>query len=159
MKKLLYISALIISFNALASPFNSRIPLMVRNYIKNTYPAATSIHYQKHENNFVAHLLNANREVVICLNEKGEVLDRVMELVSHDEIPVIIRDKIPMNKLVYSEKFEGKNGEFFFIVELKLPKHRIEEMVFDRDGNEIKEAVFKEKQAEDEGESVKVLEF
>jgi hypothetical protein len=157
MKKIIYICALVFLMKStvLASSY-SKIPELVKSYVKSHFPRAKSVHWERHGDNYIAHFMNVNTEVALCLSEEGQLLDRITEI-SPNDVPVSVKEKINMNNLVYVEKFEGRNGELFYILEIKLSRSRVEEIIFSKDGKEIKEQVIEETKLGDEKSGV--LEF
>ena len=142
-------------FSVLASS-ETPIPTAVTSYVKSHFPKAKNVHWQKHGEDYIAHFVNVKSEVGLCLNEKGELLDRVTEITLKDELPEAVKRNFAVDHLLYAEKFEGRNGELFYILEIKLNESESDEIIYDREGNQVKEIVFNDAKG---GEKPSVLEF
>lgn len=141
MKRLIYICIIFLTVNSAVAGNLAKIPETVKNYLKSHFPAAKSVHWEKHGDSYIAHFVNANAEMAVCLSDKGELLDRVTEISNYEEIPAPIKSKLDVNHLVYAEKYEGREGDIFYMFEVKLSKTKVEEFVFDKNGKQIKEIV------------------
>lgn len=118
------------------------IPDQVVNYVKSHFPKAKSVHWQKHGNNYIAHFVNVKSEVSLCINEKGELLDRITEITVKSELPDSVKMHFKAEQLAYAEKFEGRNGEVFYILEIKFNGSEVEEYIYDQQGHIVKEILF-----------------
>jgi hypothetical protein len=153
MRRLFYVCALLFILNNSIAGTTGRVPESVKSYIKVNFPKAKQLNWEKHEDMYIAHFVNENQEMYVCLNNKGEVLDKLVEL-KLNEVPPAIQSQIGA-PLEFAERFEGRNGELFYICEVKLPKGRSKEMIFDKEGKEVNEIVLDN--SKNNGDSV--LEF
>lgn len=145
MKKLIFALSLLLSMQyAYALPKN-KIPAPIQSYISQHYPDAERVHWMIHEGNYVISLYHQDNHVELCLNENGEYVNSIQEIAFYDQIPQKIKSQVDINKLVYAEKLEGKDGLVFYIFEVALAKGKIKEMIFDSTGNEIKDHVSDDK--------------
>lgn len=124
-----------------ANPKHPSIPTTVKEYVVLHYPKAKRMHWMLHDNKYVVSLWNNEMHVELCLNENGELLNSIKEISQYNEIPSHIRSKIDFQNLAFAEKLESSTGEQFYILQVNLPKGKIEEYVFDKNGNEIKEYI------------------
>ena len=146
MKKIIFFfSLLLILQNANAFPKKSKIPIQILKYIGVHFPDAERVHWMIHEGNYIVSLYQDDNHVELCLNENGEYVNSVKEITSYEQIPAKIKTQVDLNKLVYAEKLESKDGELFYIVEVALAKGKIEEKVFDSTGIEIKNHIANDK--------------
>ena len=141
MKKAILLIVLFFSFAPLTESFSAskpKIPVEVKEYINVHYPNAKSIHWQRNDQVFIAHFVSNNVETVVYLNDKGEFMNKLTEITSFGELPQDIKTKVDPRKMLSGEKLEGNEGEIFYIFEVTRPKGKIEELVFDAEGKEIR---------------------
>lgn len=144
MKKIIFVSTLLMMMQftqAFAFPGKSSIPAEIKNYINLHYPQAQRVHWMIHEGNYIVSLYHDQMHVELCLDEKGEYLNSIKEIAFYDQIPSKIRTQIDVRKLIYAEKLESKDGELYYIFEVGLAHGKVEEMIFDSTGKEIKDHV------------------
>jgi hypothetical protein len=138
MKKLiLSLTLLLIIQYSFAFSKKSKIPASINSYLVAHYPKAERVHWMIHEGNFIISLYNDETHIELCLNENGNYMNSIHEIASYDQIPDKIQSQVNIKKLAYAEKLESNEGELFYILEVNLPKGKIEEMVFDGTGVEI----------------------
>ena len=149
MKKIIFAFTLILLMHQTdAFPKKSKIPAAIQSYIGLHYPRAQRVHWMIHEGNYVVSLYSEDNHVELCLNENGEYQNSVKEIAYYEQIPNKIKTQLDIRKLVYAEKLESKDGQLFYIFEVALAKGRIEELVFDSIGNEIKDYITDDKNKE-----------
>ena len=142
MKKLFILFVAIVALcNASFAVTTSPIPDQVSNYVRSHFPNAKSIYWKKVGESYVVHFVNVKSEVSLYLNAKGELLDRVMEITAIKEIPDFIIGNINLSHVAYAEKFEGRNGELYYILEVKRKGEEMEEIIIDKDGKRVNEIV------------------
>lgn len=156
MKKLIFICVILLS-SMLFINAAVKIPQQLKDYIKTNYPKAKGLHWEKHEDTYVARFVYGNKEMALCLDEKAQVLDRLTEITNNGDIPSHILEKINLKRLKHAEKYESRNGELFYLLEVKAPRNQETEIIFDHEGKEITEMIFTN--AAGEVESDKVIEF
>jgi len=149
MKKIIFaLTMILLMQQAHALPKKSKIPVAIQSYIGLHFPNAERVHWMIHEGNYIISLYHEENHVELCLNENGEYMNSIKEIAFYEQIPNKIKTQIDVRKLVYAEKLESKDGQLFYIFEVALAKGRIEEMVFDSKGNEIKDHVADDKNKE-----------
>ena len=94
-----------------------------------------------HEGYYIVSLWSADMHVEICLNDKGEYQNSLKEILYYDELPSKVKSTVDIRHLGYAEKLESRHGELFYILEVNLPKGKIEELIFDKSGKEIKDYI------------------
>lgn len=134
----------------------SKIPAPVNTYILANYPKAENYHWMIHEGNFIISLYNEETHVELCLNQEGNYMNSIHEIADYGQIPGKIQAQVNLKELAYAEKLESKHGELFYILEIKLPKGKIEEFVFDGKGVKITDHISVEKNKD---KSLDILQF
>ena len=128
---------LILMNNGFSFPKKSKIPSQVNAYINNHFPRAQKVHWMIHEGNFIVSLYHNESHIELCLSEKGNYMNSIHEIGYYEEIPGKIQKQLDLKKVAYAEKLQSNQGELFYIIEVGLPKGKIEEVVFDGNGVNI----------------------
>jgi hypothetical protein len=116
---------------------SSKVPSVVLNTVKASYPEANSVEWKKLDTNYEAEIsVNDSTEASARVTADGRILMRKLEIPS-TEIPAVLQELVKTNYGIYDiddvERVE-KDGLVYYQMELEAKGKKDLELVFTIDG-------------------------
>lgn len=123
----------------------SKVPASVQNVIKEKYPAARDVDWEKRSNNYEAEVkLGNNNEIKLLIDANGKVLMQKTEITAQD-LPAAVTNAVQSHYKDYRiddvHKIE-KGGTVYYQVELDHTLKPDLKRVFTADGKEEKKLAY-----------------